>query len=70
MLPLGGMFTAVFVLKKWGIPSFIEELTSGMENSNLSSSLIRGLLTIGAGVVAFIIFNEIYSKIVGVALIG
>ena len=70
MLPLGGMFTAVFVLKKWGIPKFIEELTSGMEDSNLSSSLIRSLLTIAAGVVAFIIFNEIYSKIVGVALIG
>ena len=32
--------------------------------------LVRGLLTIAAGVVAFIIFNEIYSKIVGVALIG
>ena len=70
MLPLGGMFTAVFVLKRWGIPNFIEELTSGMEDSNLSSSLIRSLLTIAAGVVAFIIFNEIYSKIVGVALIG
>ena len=70
MLPLGGMFTAVFVLKRWGIPNFIEELTSGMEDSNLSSSLIRSLLIIAAGVVAFIIFNEIYSKIVGVALIG
>ena len=70
MLPIGGMFTAIFILKKWGIPNFIDELKNGMDNFNIPPWLIRTLLTIGATVVAFIIFNEVYAEIFGKALIG
>ncbi|MBC8345972.1 MAG: sodium-dependent transporter [Candidatus Marinimicrobia bacterium] len=70
MLPIGGMFTAIFILKKWGIPNFINELKNGMDHFNVPPALIRTLLTIGAAVVAFIIFNEIYAVFAGKALIG
>ncbi len=70
MLPIGGMLTAIFILRKWGIPNFMAELKIGMENANISSRLVQVVLTIAAAVVAFIIFNEIYAKIFGKALIG
>ncbi len=70
MLPIGGMLTAIFVLKKWGISDYLEELKSGMENVNLSSGLVKTFLTIAAAVVAFIIFNELYAEIFGQSLIG
>jgi len=70
MLPIGGMLTAIFILKKWGISEYMIELKTGMEGMNLSSSLVKSFLIISALVVAFIIFNEIYFEIAGKALIG
>ncbi len=70
MLPIGGMLTAIFILRKWGIPNFMAELKIGMENANISSRLVQVVLTIAAAVVAFIIFNEVYAEIFGKALIG
>jgi NSS family neurotransmitter:Na+ symporter len=70
MLPLGGMFTAIFIIKKWGITEYMNELRSGMEVTILSDKLVKAFLTIAAAVVAFIILNEIYSEIFGKALIG
>ena len=70
MLPIGGMLTAIFILKKWGISEYMIELKTGMEGMNLSSSLVKTFLIISALVVAFIIFNEVYFKIAGKALIG
>ena len=70
MLPIGGMLTAIFILKKWGISEYMIELKTGMEGMNLSSSLVKIFLIISALVVAFIIFNEIYFEIAGKALIG
>ena len=70
MLPIGGMLTAIFVLKKWGISDYLVELKNGMEGSHLSPQLVKIFLTIAAAVVAFIIFNEIYAEIFGKALIG
>ena len=70
MLPIGGMLTAIFVLKKWGISNYMAELKNGMEDMNLSSNLVKAFLTIAAAIVAFIIFNEVYAEIFGKALIG
>ena len=70
MLPIGGMLTAIFILRKWGIPNYMAELKSGMGDTNISSRLVQVVLTIAAAVVAFIIFNEVYAEIFGKALIG
>ena len=70
MLPIGGMLTAIFILKKWGLTNYMSELKIGMDKMDLSSILVRILLTISASIVAFIIFNEIYFEVTGKALIG
>jgi len=70
MLPIGGMLTAIFILRKWGISNYMAELKSGMGDTNISSRLVQVVLTIAAAVVAFIIFNEVYAEIFGKALIG
>ena len=70
MLPIGGMFTAIFILKKWGLSNYMSELKIGMDKMELSPLLVRSLLTIASTIVAFIIFNEIYFEITGKALIG
>jgi hypothetical protein len=41
-----------------------------MEGKNFSPQLVKAILTIAAAVVAFILFNEVYAKIFGKALIG
>ncbi len=70
MLPIGGMLTAIFILRKWGIANYMKELRTGMGDSNISENLVKVFLMIAAAVVAFIIFNEIYFEITGKALIG
>ena len=70
MLPIGGMLTAIFILNKWGLKEYMNELRQGMDNMSLSESLIKIFLIIAATIVAFCIFNEIYFTIVGKALIG
>ena len=70
MLPIGGMLTAIFVLRKWGLSNYMSELKIGMDKIDLSPLLVKTLLTIAAAIVAFIIFNEIYFEITGKALIG
>ena len=70
MLPIGGMLTAIFVLKKWGISNYLAELKNGMEGKNVSPQLVKAILTIAAAVVAFILLNEVYADIFGKALIG
>jgi SNF family Na+-dependent transporter len=70
MLPIGGMLTAIFILRKWGLSNYMSELKIGMGKIDLSPLLVKTLLTIAAAIVAFIIFNEIYFEITGKALIG
>ena len=69
MLPIGGMLTAIFVLKKWGINKFMEEFKLGSENSILSKEIITVLLGIAATVVGFIILNELLDVLFGIQLI-
>ena len=70
MLPIGGMLTAIFILKKWGIGEYMKELRTGMGDSDISENVVKVFLIIAATVVAFIIFNEVYFEITGKALIG
>ena len=70
MLPIGGMFTALFVLQKWGVDRFIEELTIGMNNQKVNFYIVKSLFIISALVVGFIIANEIIAILTGNNLIG
>ena len=77
MLPIGGMLTAIFVLKKWRVPNFFNELKNGLKIINLSEGtvkvlfevLILFLLSIAAAVVGFIILGEILDVLFGIKLI-
>ncbi len=69
MLPIGGMLTAIFVLKKWGVENFLSELRSGMDRSIISKELIIVLMGIAATVVGFIILNEVLDVAFGIKLI-
>ena len=69
MLPIGGMLTAIFVLKKWGVDHFIKELKTGMKKSIISKEIIIVLLGIAATVVGFIIINEVLDIAFGIKLI-
>ena len=69
MLPIGGMLTAIFVIRKLGINSYMNELAVGA-NNNLNPNIIKTFLMIAAAVVAFIIFNEFYALFTGKALVG
>jgi len=69
MLPIGGMFTALFILKKWGVNRFMDELKQGMDKSPLSKEILTVLLGIAATVVGFIILGEILDVFFGIKLI-
>ncbi len=70
MLPIGGMLCAVFVLYRWGIPSFVAELVVGMEDQNVNQSIFQILFIVSAAVVGFILLNEIIATITGNPIIG
>ncbi len=70
MLPIGGMLTAIFIMKKWGIPAFLTELHEGIEGKfriPVRAALV--LLSIAAFVVFMIILNEIWAVITGHPLV-
>ncbi len=69
MLPVGGMLTAIFILKAWGVDNFNNELKIGMKTSIISNEIIIILMGIAASVVGFIILNELLNVIFGVNLI-
>jgi len=65
MLPIGGMFMAIFILYRWGVPEFLLELQTGMDDYKINHLFVRILLSISAAVVGFIILNEVVDKIIG-----
>lgn len=69
MLPIGGMLTAIFVLKKWGVNRFMEELKQGIDKLPISKELISVLLGIAATIVGFIILGEVLDVLFGIKLI-
>ena len=70
MLPLGGMLTAVFILFKWGGPSFIDEFYLGTTKRLFSETTVKVLYFIASSVVGFIILNELIGYFTGTPLIG
>ena len=70
MLPIGGMFTAIFILMKWTVPSFINEIGQTIIGKDEDKTLVSILCGIAAIIVGFIIINEIIAKITGNAIIG
>ena len=70
MLPIGGMFTALFVLYRWGVPEFLDDLHRGMIGEKLDSRIVTVLLIISALVVGFILMNEIIAKLTGITIVG
>ena len=70
MLPIGGMFTAIFILMNWSVPSFINEIGQTIIGKEKDASLVSVLCATAAIVVGFIILNEIIAKVTGNAIIG
>ncbi len=70
MLPIGGMLTGIFILAKWGLPSFLEELARGLRREIVSVRLGKTMFGIAALVVFLIIVNEIFKTITGHPLVG
>tara|TARA_B100000424_G_scaffold132889_1_gene100784 strand:- start:3349 stop:4218 length:870 start_codon:yes stop_codon:yes gene_type:complete len=72
MLPIGGALTAIFVLYRWGIDLFLEEIKIGMENINIdwksARSISNVLFILSSLIVVLIILNEVFELIFGKSL--
>ena len=70
MLPIGGMFTALFILNKWGVNNFIHEINQKILSRNNDPIIVKILCAISALVVFFILVNEFVATLTGKAIIG
>jgi NSS family neurotransmitter:Na+ symporter len=70
MLPFGGLLTAVFVLKEWGIKSFVSELGHKIIGTKEDLLMFKIFFLISALLIGFILFNEIILEITGKAIVG
>ena len=72
MLPIGGALTAIFILNKWGIGLFLDEIKIGMEHINLDWNFVKNisniLFIVSALIVCLIIFNELAALVLGISL--
>ena len=72
MLPIGGALTAIFILNKWTVGSFLDEIKVGMERLNLDWQLVKTvsniLFVFSALIVGLIIFNEFFDLVFGISL--
>jgi len=70
MLPFGGMMTAIFILARWGVPSFLSEFGGENLDSEKNRLIVTIFCFIAAGVAGFILLNELIETITGNAIIG
>ena len=70
MLPFGGMMTAIFILVRWGVPSFLSEFGGNILDSEKDKLMVTILCVIAAGVAGFILLNELIQTFTGSAIIG
>jgi len=70
MLPIGGLFTALFVLKKWKVEPFIAELGQKLIGVKEDALLFKIFFLISTSLIGFILINEIILVITGNAIIG
>ena len=72
MLPIGGALTAIFILSKWGLEPFINELKIGMESAkfdwNLVKSISNILFIVSTIFVGLILLNEVFALLFGISL--
>ena len=72
MLPIGGALTAIFILNKWTVGSFLDEIKIGMERLSLDWQLVKTvsnlLFVFSALIVCLIIFNEFFDLVFGISL--
>ena len=61
MLPLGGMLTAIFVLVRWGIVRFMDEIKAGAAWFQLHRWAVTTIFTIAGSVVAYIFVRELVA---------
>jgi len=64
LLPVGGLMTALFVLFKWGVRSFTDEMKQGGKWFKVPSKLVLGLFITASLVVAYILFEEIINYLI------
>jgi len=62
--------TAIFILVKWGIPSFLSEFGGNILDSEKDKLIVTILCVIAAGVAGFILLNELIQTVTGSAIIG
>ena len=72
MLPIGGALTAIFILYKWGVGAFLDEVKIGMESIKIDWELVKtitnALFIISALIVCLIILNEVSDLVLGISL--
>lgn len=61
MLPIGGLFTALFVLRRWGLPKFIAEIQAGHGRLALPQRVVQGVFMTASLVVGYILVREIWA---------
>ena len=70
MLPVGGLFTALFILKEWSVKSFVEELGQKIFGLDKDVFIFKIFFIISASLIGFILINEIILELTGSAIIG
>ena len=72
MLPIGGALTAIFILYKWGVGAFLDEVKIGMESIKIDWKLVKtitnALFIVSALIVCLIILNEVSDLVFGISL--
>lgn len=72
MLPIGGALTAIFILYKWGVGAFLDEVKIGMESIKIDWELVKTisntLFIVSALIVCLIILNEVSDLVLGISL--
>jgi NSS family neurotransmitter:Na+ symporter len=72
MLPIGGALTAIFILYKWGVDTFLDEIKIGMESIKIDwesvKTISNALFIVSALIVCLIILNEVSDLVLGISL--
>jgi NSS family neurotransmitter:Na+ symporter len=72
MLPIGGALTAIFILYKWGVDAFLDEIKIGMESIKIDwesvKTISNALFIVSALIVCLIILNEVSDLVLGISL--
>ena len=72
MLPIGGALTALFILSKWSVKTFLDEILVGVQTRKFDKGLLlnflKVLLIVSSFIVGLIILNELFELFFGSSL--